>query len=212
MTAYPDDTSRPDQNGRADYDPAGEVKAAVSAAGEALAYAGQLVSAKLAGLAYTGKKLAVLAVLLALAGVVGLTMLVVASAMVLIGLAGAIAAVLPWFLVWLGPLLVGGGVLLLTFGGLWFVFKKIANGGREAALRSYRQSLRRQRGKYGHDAFSRSAAVAAGRAQAVRDTPPAADGAPRPDLRDRRAEAERTQRQIDEDFARLTGRKADGNG
>ena len=187
------------------YDPLKELKAAGTNLSEIATYAQQLVAAKVAGGLYAVRKLAILAVLGLVGGIAGASIVVTASAMLVFGLAEIIAAFLPEQFKWAGKVIVGLLVLGVTFAGLWLLLRFSVKAGKDTALRQYRLSLKKQRLDHGHDAFGRAAAAAAGSAEAVRRSP-ARTKEQQAALREKKARAERDQRQIDEDFARLTNK------
>ena len=198
------DDSTADSAG-AEYDPLKELSAVGTNVAEIVAYAQQFVAAKIAGGVYAVRKLAILAVLGLVGGIAGASIVVTASAMLVFGLAEIIAAFLPEQFKWAGKVIVGLLVLGATFAGLWLLLRFSVKAGKDTALQQYRLSLKKQRLSYGHDAFGRAAAGAAGAAEDARKAPARTKDEVAA-LREKRARAERDQRQIDEDFARLTNK------
>ena len=189
----------------AGYDPLKELSALGGNLSEVVAYAQQFVAAKIAGGLYAARKLAILAVLGLVGGIAGASIVVTASAMLVFGLAEVIAAFLPEHFKWAGKVIVGLLVLGVTFAALWLLLRYSVKAGKDTALRQYRLALKKQRLDYGHDAFGRAAAHAAGAAESAR-TAPSRTKEQQAALREKKARAERDQRQIDEDFARLTNK------
>ncbi len=127
-------------------------------------------------------------VLAAVVGLAGISILVTAAVMLVIGIAGAIAAVLPEALAFLGPLVVGLlGVVGSALVAL-FIVKRAASAGRSAAAELYREALLRQRQQFGTDAMTRAAAAEAEAGHPQEPVPP---GHPAPrDVTDEAAELE----------------------
>ena len=138
-------------------DPVAELRAAVSALSEVPAYVSQLINAKISGTLYTLRKIALMSVLGVITGLAGISVIVTASALFVIGLSDLIAAFLPDSFRWAGKVLVG--VIFVGVGTVltWIVIKRAALAGREAAAQGYRETLLRQRQQFGVDAMSRAA-------------------------------------------------------
>jgi hypothetical protein len=191
----------PSSNG---HDPVGEVRAAMSNLGEVGVYAQQFINAKIAGILYGFRKLALLSMLGAVVGIAGISILVTCAVLLVMGIADGIAQLLPDHLDWLGPLLVGLGGILLSAVAVYIVLRRAAAVGKRMALEQYRSALHDQRKEFGHDAFSRSAAYAASADLAARRAP-ARTREEIQELREKQTAAEKAQRQVQEDFQRIKG-------
>lgn len=134
-----------------------ELNAALSALLEIPAYAQQFVNAKISATLYTARKIALMAVLGLISGLAGISIVVTSAALLVIGFANLISALVPEGWKWAGPVLVGLiGVGMSTIGA-WLVVRRAAAAGREAAAQGYRETLLRQRQQFGVDAMSRAA-------------------------------------------------------
>ena len=209
MPADPEKPDSPADSPADAYDPAKEFAAIGTNARELVAYAQQLVGAKIASLLYAARKIAILGVLALVGGIAGASVVVTAAALLVLGLADVIATFLPEHFKWAGKVIVGGGVLVLLFGALWLLLRRSVKAGKDVALQQYRLALKKQRLDLGHDAFGRAAAAAAGAAEQARRQPSRTKEQVAA-LKEKKARAERDQRQIDEDFARLTGKSGTG--
>lgn len=187
------------------HDPVQELKAAVSNLGEVATYLQQLVGAKVAQTLYGFRKLALLAMLGAVVGIAGMSIIVTSAALLVLGLADLIAAFMPDRFDWLGKLLVGLGGVGLAMLAVYIVLRRAAAVGKRMAVEQYRTALHEQRKRYGHDAFSRSAAHAAEQDLAARRAPARTEEEIAA-LREKRVQAEKAQRQMEEDFARIKGK------
>ena len=205
MPAAPNNSTDPDADPAEGYDPLEDLKAVGTNAAELAAYAQQFVNAKIAGVLYGVRKLAILAVLGLVGGIAGASIIVTAAVLLVLGLSDIIATFLPEHFKWAGKVIVGLLVLGVTFGALWLLLRYSVKAGKDTALQQYRLALKKQRLDFGHDAFGRAAAAAAGSAETARKSP-ARTKEQQAALREKKARAERDQRQIDEDFARLTNK------
>lgn len=202
-----DNPTRPAGNGRHRRDetgPAAELRAVAVHLGEAAAYGKQFISAKVARISYGLRKLAMLSVIGAVVGVAGVSFLVTCAVLLALGISDAVAALLPDHLAWLGKIIVGfGGVAVATLA-VRIVLRRAAAMGKRMALEQYRTTLRDQRKKFGHDAFSRSAADAADKhLKARRARARNADEVA--DLREKQVQAYKAQQEAADDFSRLKG-------
>lgn len=138
-------------------DPVAELKAALGALSEIPAYAQQYVNAKISGTLYTARKVALMAVLGLISGLAGISIVVTSAALLVIGLANMLSALMPAGWKWVGPVVIGlVGVGISTIG-VWFIIRRAAAAGREAAAQGYRETLLRQRQSFGVDAMFRAA-------------------------------------------------------
>lgn len=192
----------PSSNG---HDPLHEVRAAMSNLGEVGAYAQQFISAKIAGVLYGFRKLALLSMLGAVVGIAGVSILVTCAVLLVMGVADGIAQLLPDHLDWLGPLIVGLGGILMSAVAVYIVLRRAAAVGKRMALEQYRTALHDQRKQFGHDAFSRSAAHAASAERAARRAP-ARTREEIEELHEKQTAAEKAQRQVQDDFQRIKGK------
>ena len=191
----------PSTNG---YSPFDEVKTAMSNLAEVRTYAQQFLGAKVAGVLYGFRKLALLSMLGAVVGIAGISILVTCAVLLVMGVSGGIAQLLPDRLDWLAPLIVGLGGILISMLAVYIVLRRAASVGKRMALEQYRTDLREQRKQFGHDAFSRSAAYAAGADVKARRAP-ARTKEEIEKLREMKTEAAKAQQQVQEDFARFKG-------
>lgn len=152
-------------DGAATPDPTEALGRALAALAEAGTYGREWVSAKVDGVLFGVRKLALLAVLGAVAGLVGVTFVIMSTVLLLLGISSAISAALPAGFAWVGPLVVGLIGVVLSVGGLWLVLKMVARAGRRSAIEGYRRKLLAQHRKFGTDAYSRAVA------RAARETP-----------------------------------------
>ena len=214
MTSQSPQTGAPDFGGRAaangrhqdnETGPAAELRAVGLHLGEAAAYGKQFITAKIARLSYGARKLAMLSLIGAVVGVAGVSFVVTCAVLLALGISDGVAAMLPDHLAWLGKIIVGfGGVALATLV-VYIVLRRAATAGKRMALEQYRTALRDQRKKFGHDAFSRSAADATEKhlkaRQARARTPEEVA-----DLREKQVQAYKAQEEAMEDFSRLKGK------
>ena len=185
--------------------PAAELGAVGLHLGEAAAYGKQFISAKVARMSYGFRKLAMLSMIGAVVGVAGVSFLVTCAVLLALGLSDGLAALLPDGYAWLGKLIVGfGGVAIATLI-VYIVLRRAAAAGKKLALEQYRTTLRDQRKKFGHDAFSRSAADAADKHLKAR-TARARTPEEVADLREKQVQAHQAQEDLREDFSRLKGK------
>jgi hypothetical protein len=182
-----------------------ELKAAASNLSEVGAYAQQLINAKVSRMLYGVRKLALLSMLGAVVGIAGISILVTCAVLLVMGVAGGIEALLPEHLDWLGMLIVGFTGILISFLAVYIVLRRATAVGKRMALEQYRTALHEQRKRFGHDAFSRSAAHAAEEHLKARRAP-ARTHEEVEALRDQQVKAEKAQRQMEEDFARIKGK------
>lgn len=157
--------SGPSGDGAPVSDPADAAGRALAALAEAGTHAREWVSARIDGIVFGAKKLAFLAVLGIVGGLVGVTFVITSTVLLLQGIAAAIAAALPDSFGWVGPFAVGLLGVLLSVGGLWLVLKLLARAGRRTAIKGYRRKLLAQHRRFGTDAYSRAVA------RAARETP-----------------------------------------
>ena len=87
---------------------------------------------------------------------------------------------------------------------VYIVLRRATAIGKRMALEQYRTSLHEQRKQFGHDAFSRSAAASADADLKARSAPARTREEIRK-LREKQVEAEKAQRQVQEDFERIKG-------
>lgn len=184
------------------YDPAAELRAAAGNLVEVGAYVQQYIGAKISGTLYGVRKLVLLATLGAVVGIAGVSILVTCAVLLVLGVSGMIAAMLPNWLDWLGPLLVGLlGVGLSTIV-VFFMLRRAARIGKRMALEEYRTALHEQRRQFGTDAFSRSVADAAEKDLEAR-TSRAMTPEEREALREKQVKAQKARRQVEEDLSRV---------
>jgi hypothetical protein len=164
----------------------------------------QFIGAKISGVLYGFRKLALLSMLGAVVGVVGVSILVTCAMLLVMGIADGVAQLLPDHLDWLGPLIVGLAGILLSLLAVYIVLRRATAIGKRMALEQYRTSLHEQRKQFGHDAFSRSAAASADADLKARSAP-ARTREEIKKLREKQVEAEKAQRQVREDFERIKG-------
>lgn len=148
-------------DGAAAADPGDALGQALAALAEAGTYAREWMSAKIDGVLFGVKKLAFLAVLGVVTGLVGMTFVITSTVLLLRGIAAAIAVALPESFEWVGPFVVGLIGVLVSVGGLWLVLKMLAKAGRRTAIKGYRRKLLAQHRKFGRDAYSRAVGRAA---------------------------------------------------
>jgi hypothetical protein len=185
--------------------PAAELRAVSLHLGEAAAYGKQFISAKFARMSYGFRKLAMLSMIGAVVGVAGVSFLVTCAVLLALGISDGVAMLLPDGYGWLGKLIVGfGGVAAATLI-VYIVLRRAAAAGKKLALEQYRTALRDQRKKFGHDAFSRSAADAADKHLKAR-TARARTPEQVADLREKQVQAYQAQEALTEDFSRLKGK------
>ncbi len=134
-----------------------ELKAAAGNLGEVAAYAQQFVEAKVSGVAYMIRKVVMMAVLGVVAGLAGVSIVVTAAALLVIGLGQAIATIMPAGFAWAGNVIVGLLGVIISAGGAWLIVRRAAAAGREAAAQHYRERLQEQRKNLGIDAMTRVA-------------------------------------------------------
>lgn len=194
---------RPDPSSNG-YSPLDELKAAANNVGEIGAYARQFVGAKVAGLLYGIRKLALLSMLGAVVGVAGISFLVTCAVLFVLGISDGVAALLPERLDWLGKLIVGFGGVAMAMLAVYVVLRRAAAVGKRMALEQYRTALREQRKRFGHDAFGRSAAAAAEQDLKARRAP-ARTADEIDELREKQVAAEKAHQQLAEDFQRIKG-------
>lgn len=142
-------------------DPTDALGQALAALAEAGTYAREWVSAKTDGALLGVKKMAFMAVLGAVAGLVGVTFVIMSTVLLLQGIAAAIAVAMPESFEWVGPFVVGLIGVVLSVGGLWLAMRILARAGRRTAIMGYRRKLLAQHRKFGRDAYSRAAGRAA---------------------------------------------------
>jgi hypothetical protein len=122
---------------------------------EVTAYAAQYAAAKVDRWKLTARSLVIYAILGVVALLVGLVVVIVATSLLVMGLAQAIAAVLGGRM-WAGNLIVGGGILLLLGAGTWLGLKMYNRSSRRKTVERYEQRLKHQRQSFGHDARQRT--------------------------------------------------------
>lgn len=186
------------------YSPLDELKAAANNVGEIGAYARQFVGAKVAGLLYGIRKLALLSMLGAVVGVAGISFLVTCAVLFVLGISDGVGALLPERLAWLGKIVVGLGGVALAMLAVYIVLRRAAAVGKRMALEQYRTALRDQRKRFGHDAFGRSAASAAEQDLKARQSPARTEDEIE-ELRKKQVAAEKAHQQLAEDFQRIKG-------
>lgn len=186
------------------YTPFEELQTAMSNLGEIKTYAQQFLGAKIAGVLYGFRKLALLSMLGAVVGIAGISILVTCAVLLVMGVSGGIAQLLPDWLDWLGPLIVGLGGILISMLAVYIVLRRAAAVGKRMALEQYRTALHEQRKQFGHDAFSRSAAYAADADLKARRAPARTQDEIEK-LREKKTEAAKAEQQVREDFARIKG-------
>ncbi len=184
------------------YDPARELRAAAGNLAEVGAYVQQYIGAKISGTLYGVRKLILLATLGAVVGIAGVSILITCAVLLVLGVSGMIAAMLPDWLDWLGPLLVGLLGVGLSSVVVFFMLRRAARIGKRMALEEYRTALHEQRRQFGHDAFTRSVTDAVEKDLEAR-TARAMTPEEREALREKRAEAQKARRQVEEDLSRV---------
>ena len=187
------------------YDPLRDLKAAAGNIGEVGTYARQFISAKVSGILYGLRKLALLSMLGAVVGIAGISFLVTCAVLLVLGIADGVEALLPPRLDWLGKLLVGFGGVLLSMIAVYIVLRRAAAIGKRMAVEQYRTALREQRKQFGRDAFSRSVADAAEQHLRARQAP-TRTSAEIEALRQKQVEAEKAEQLVRDDFSRIKGR------
>jgi len=123
--------------------------------GELKDYAAQFVAAKAGSIKAGIRNGVAWTVLGILALIAGTAIIVTAAALLVIGLAQAVAALLGGY-AWAGNLIVGFvvlGAILLTG---WLAVRHFFNASRSKTLASYERRLQQQRAHHGHDARQRS--------------------------------------------------------
>jgi hypothetical protein len=171
-------------NGQADPEPAATqpleaLSAALGNLGEVVTYAQQLVQGKANAVLYQVRKVVLMAMLGVIAGLSAVAALMTCAVLLIIGLAGAVGALLPDGWQWAGQVLVGGGGTLLSLVAAWLVIRRAAAAGRTAASKHYRLALIRQRQQYGTDAMERAEQY---ERRTGLDSRPAGHEPPRPDV------------------------------
>lgn len=137
--------------------PAEAFKQASARLGELKEYASLYVAAKLDGLKLTLRNIVLYAVLGLVGAIAGVTMIVTATVYLLSGLAGAIGEIaLDPYEWWTGRLIVGALVLGVTFGGIFFLMKRLTGSSRKRTIEKYEDRKRTERQLYGHDVQERA--------------------------------------------------------
>jgi hypothetical protein len=120
-------------------------------------YASYFVAAKLDGLKLTLRNVVIYAVLGVVGAIVGVGVLVTASVYLLSGLAGAIGEIFPEpYEGWAGRLIVSMLVLGGTFGGVFFLMKRLTGSSRKRTIEKYENRKRDERAVHGHDVAERA--------------------------------------------------------
>ena len=133
------------------------VKSAVASLQEARAYFSQYLSAKVDGAKTSARNLVVYAIIGVVAAIIGMTALVTATVLLMVGIAHAIGKIFDPDMPWLGGLLVGLLLLGAVVGGVLMLFPMMAKRSREATVKKYEAMARRQQMDYGHSAAQRAA-------------------------------------------------------
>jgi hypothetical protein len=161
--AHPSDVSNAAREASADADPS-PTDAFREAAGhlrEIKAYTLYYVAAKMDAVRSSVRRLVVYAVLGLVAAVIGLTALVVAVVLTMEGLASLInwglSFAYPGLAPWIGPLIVGVGVMAILTIGVLFVVPRQFRMWRQKMVKKYDHKRREQRVKTGHDVRERAA-------------------------------------------------------
>jgi membrane protein implicated in regulation of membrane protease activity len=118
--------------------------------GELSAYASHYVSAKMDGLKLSGRNIAIWAMIGALAGIILISMIVVAVVLLLIGCAAGLGVALggtPW----LGQIAVGLGLLALFVIAILIGARRIQRQSRSQKVQDYDERQRQQRIQFGHN-------------------------------------------------------------
>lgn len=118
--------------------------------GELSAFASHYVSAKMDGLKLSGRNIAIWAMMGALAGIILISMIVVAVVLLLMGCAAGLGAVLggtPW----LGQIAVGLGLLVLFAIAILIGTRRIQRQSRAQKVQDYDERQRQQRIQFGHN-------------------------------------------------------------
>jgi len=118
--------------------------------GELSAYASHFVSAKLDAFKLSGRNVAIWAVLGVFAGVVLITMIVVAVVLFLLGCAAGLGVALGG-MPWLGQIVVGLGLLVLFAVVVLIGWRRMQRQSRTEKVQAYAERQRQQRVQFGHN-------------------------------------------------------------
>ncbi|MEM1013807.1 MAG: hypothetical protein AAGI46_16500 [Planctomycetota bacterium] len=140
-----------------DSDPKAHAAAGFKALGEAATYAVQYAQATVSGVAYSLRKLVLLAALGVVVLLIGATLIVTASALFVVAIGDAIGAILPEGIAWLGPLVVGLVGVVGTPIIVWMILRLLASSGRKTAAKHYAERLEKQRRAFSTDVELRAA-------------------------------------------------------
>ena len=123
--------------------------------GELGEYASYLISAKVDGYKVLARNLGIYAVLGVVGLIAGVTVVVTAVVLLLLGLAMAIGKAFDPDQFWVGAVIVGVVVLGGLAGGVIFGMKWLSSTSRTALVRKYEERQRQQRDKFGRDVRGR---------------------------------------------------------
>jgi len=154
-----------DTNGARAYTSPGEQEPSAAEAlrrlqqqiGELQAYCAHVVSAKRDGLLLSIRQ-SVLWVVLGIVGLIALAGLLITSLVLLLDGAAAGLALLFGGQLWLGHIVVGGGVLVLLALGMFIGVRTWQNRSRQQKVQQYDERQLQQRATYGHSVSDRASA------------------------------------------------------
>lgn len=133
------------------------VKSAMASLQEVRAYLGQYVSAKLDGVKASARTLVLYAILGVVGAIIGLTAIVTATVLLMVGLAHAIGKIFDPDAAWLGALLLGLLLVGALVGGVLMLIPMMSKRSRAATVQKYEAMARRQQIDFGHSAAQRAA-------------------------------------------------------
>jgi hypothetical protein len=125
--------------------------------GEVREYLSFYLSAKADAWKASMRNIGVLAALGVLALGVALTIVCVSTALLCIGIAQALATAMGGRM-WAGNLIVGGGLLVIIFGGAFLGSKMLASAARKRTIQKYELRQEQQRRQHGRTVAERAAA------------------------------------------------------
>ena len=137
--------------------PSESVRYAVGAFGELKEYFSYYLSAKSDAFKASIRNLGIMAAVGVLALAVAVALVVTATVLLCLGIAQGLAAAMHGT-TWAGNLIVGGGLLLILFGGAILASRMLASAARKRTMQKYELRQSQQRQSYGRSVADRAAA------------------------------------------------------